>query len=95
MNNLPVKLRRTSAALLTVHNSCLLFDHLQHVLSLHSSHEPGELAQWLWSWWQHHKHYGGIIIIIIIISDLAIFVLKRDVKLQPTYCYYYSWKCGM
>jgi len=25
-------------------------------LSLHSSSEPGELSQWLWSWWQHHKH---------------------------------------
>jgi len=34
------------------------------VLSLHSSDEPGELSQWLWSWWQQHK-YCGIIIIII------------------------------
>ena len=25
-------------------------------LSLHSSNEPGELSQWLWSWWQHHEH---------------------------------------
>ena len=29
------------------------------VLSLHSSDEPGELSQWLWSWWQHHKHCHG------------------------------------
>ena len=28
-------------------------------LSLHSSDEPGELSQWLWSWWQHHKHCHG------------------------------------
>jgi len=21
--------------------------------------EPGELSQWLWSWWQHHKHCHG------------------------------------
>jgi len=27
--------------------------------SLHSSNEPGELSQWLWSWWQHHKHCHG------------------------------------
>jgi len=35
-------------------------------ISLHSSNEPGELSQWLWSWWQHHKHWHSIIIIIII-----------------------------
>jgi len=31
-------------------------------LSLHSSDEPGEVLQWLWSWWQHHrppKHCHG------------------------------------
>jgi len=28
-------------------------------LSLHWSDEPGELSQWLWSWWQHHKHCHG------------------------------------
>ena len=31
----------------------------QQALSLHSSIEPGELSQWLWSWWQHHKHCRG------------------------------------
>ena len=28
-------------------------------LSLHSSNEPCELSQGLWSWWQHHKHCRG------------------------------------
>ena len=28
-------------------------------LSLHSPNEPGELLQWLLSWWQHHKHCRG------------------------------------
>ena len=28
-------------------------------LSLHSSDEPSELSQWLYSWWQHRKHCRG------------------------------------
>jgi len=32
---------------------------------LHSSNEPGQLSQWLWSRWQHHKRWCIIIIVIV------------------------------
>jgi len=35
----------------------------QSATTLHSSNEPGELSQWLWSWWQHHKHCHGYYLI--------------------------------
>ena len=28
-------------------------------LSLHSSNEPCQLLQWLWSWWKHRRHCRG------------------------------------
>jgi len=32
-----------------------------------------------------------IFVVISLVSDIAIFVLKRDVKLQLTNCGYFSW----
>jgi len=43
-----------TVAMVDVDGSCQF-----SALSLHSSNEPGELSQWLCSWWQHHKHWRG------------------------------------
>jgi len=37
----------------------VLSEPLLLYIIIHSSDEPGELSQWLWSWWQHHKHCHG------------------------------------
>ena len=54
-------------------------------LSLHSSDEPGELSQWLWSWWQHHTPMAIIIIIAssFIVQFTCLTVLFHNLSPGP------------
>jgi len=54
-------------------------------LSLHSSDEPGELSQWLWSWWQHH--FVMDVIIIIVIITLTSLLHRSDRYSKELVCY--------
>ena len=53
-------------------------------LSLHSSDEPGELSQWLWSRWQHHKHCHGYYYYLLLGPiTTVLFAVAADVS-RPT-----------
>jgi len=51
-------------------------------LSLHSSDEPGELLQWLWSWWQHHKHCHGYYYYYYLLAATDWYLLPARLKQQ-------------